>query len=64
MASESVHVPLDALWQYHTKKIPLTNEQLAHAIDRRVCVYILSLCIICPTLQDIKEVAEKEYGLR
>jgi len=54
MKSDPEHVPLDALWQYHTKKIPLTKEQLAHAIDCKHCVYILSVCMICPTLEDVE----------
>jgi len=28
------------------------------------CVYILSVCIICPTLEDVKAMADKEYGPR
>lgn len=59
MESEHGHVPLDALWQYQTQKKPLTEEQLAHAIDCRHCVYILSVCMICPTLEDVKEIEQK-----
>ena len=64
MLSESGHVPLDALWQYHTKKTPLTKGQFAHAIGCKQCVYVLSVCMICPTLDDVKAIAEKEYGLK
>ena len=64
MSSDSDHVPLDALWEYHTTKRPLTKEQLTHAIECRQCVSILSMCAVCPTLEDVKAIAEKEYGIQ
>jgi len=58
MQSDPDHVPLDALWEYHTKKIPLTRKQFVHAFDCKHCVYVLSVCMTCPTFEDVKAALE------
>jgi hypothetical protein len=53
------HVPLDVLWQYNAKNLKLTKEQSAHAIHCKRCVYILNLCPVCATLDDLKEALKR-----
>ena len=53
------HLPLDVLWQYNAKKLKLTKEQLAHAIYCKQCIYILNLCTVCATLDDLKEAVNR-----
>jgi len=54
------HVPLDVLWQYTRKKLKLTEEQSTHAIHCKQCIYILNLCTVCATLDDLKEAVRLE----
>jgi hypothetical protein len=59
MQSDFEHVPLDALWRYAINKNPLTSEQFVHAINCKQCVYVLSVCMYCPSFEDLKAIAAK-----